>query len=90
MNPTQTELLEVIIELEDDGEVKSLVQAATLALMDYAWSWHVLNSLETDGLVTVRRNGQGVPLQISSTANGRRALAESRREPVESIFSLAE
>jgi len=90
MNPTQIELLEAITGLEDDGEVRSLFHVATLALMDYAWSWRVLNSLETAAMVMVERNGQGVPMKICSTPNGRRALAESRGEPAESIFSLAE
>ncbi len=86
MKATQRELLEVVYELETTGEYKSLFQVAALAVMDYAWGWHVLGQLEAAGLVTVERNGAPWPLKVSMTEKGRMAVLERRQAHQEGLW----
>jgi DNA-binding MarR family transcriptional regulator len=80
MTNSQAELMEVIVDLETTGRIRSLFDAAAIALMEYSWSWRLLAQLESDGLVEVERNGAGVPLKIRSTEKGQKAMTERSEE----------
>jgi hypothetical protein len=77
MDETMAQLLRVVIELEQCGdEVRSLFHLANETDVDYRWSWHCLKRAEERGLVTVIRQGPGVPLRIASTDQGRAFIAQ--------------
>ena len=78
MTPTQLELMQMVIDLETTGEVKSAFDLVALVGLEWYWGWCVLNSCEARGWLTVERRGQApTPLKIKSTPAGR--LAVERR-----------
>lgn len=83
------EMLRVIVELEDQGGPKSLFQVSAESMLAFSSSWHILNRLEADRLVRVKRNRQGVALEIRSTKKGRRKGGRKGRLAVSSDAILA-
>lgn len=78
MNNTADELLRSIVAMEAEGLAQSLFQIAHRAELHYGWSREAVRQLEALGLVTVRRNGPGLPLIIASTEHGRAVIAKRK------------
>lgn len=72
----QFQTLAVIVNLEAQRRLNSLFQVFAHSSLSYAGTWNYLQDLERDGLVIVERSGSGIPLKITSTAAGRKMVAE--------------
>lgn len=78
MDEAIKQLLRVVIQLEQcDEGVRSLFQVATESDLPYGYGWRCLQEAERRELVTVGRNGPGVPLAIVSTDTGKAYIKQS-------------
>ena len=72
----KSQTLAVIVNLEAQGGLHSLFHVFAHSSLPYSSIWNYLQVLEQEHLVIVERSGSGIPLKITTTAAGRKAVAE--------------